>query len=321
VNELDISSENYIGLSLSGGLDSRWIAHIASQKWKLHPFSFSDSQNYELKLAEKVSQTLNLAHTHYKIDPENWLKNRIASFWKTDGMLHLGHLHEGSIPQTYYSKYSHCFHGFFGGGIYASSNECNRRITDSIANNHFSGLSKETQTEDPFYDLNCIDPYIIDQKIRYQSAYSMYLLANYTKMVLPFYNLDWLTFNYSIDDTLQCYQQFYLEALNKNLKPELRSIPWQKTALSPCKISLNTFFLKYRIPALLESGFQFFKSSRHFINYATFDAELNYWIQKFSSDISNLQLNYPLHSREQKHRMLSLLLIQKMLSKNSPDVL
>ena len=321
IEELNVPADSRTAISLSGGLDSRWIAQIASKKFDLDTFTFSTGKNYETNLAVKVAHTLNIKHHNPNLEKSNWLMNRMQAFWKTDGMLHLGHLHEGNIHKQVYSEYTHCFHGFYGGGIYASTNECNHRITSKIAKAHFKFDNSDTKTEDPFYQTDSIDPYIVDQKIRYQSAFSIYLLSSYCKMIIPFYNMDWLEFNYSIDDKLQLNSKLYLEVLNSNLDDALLNIAWQKTGLTPKHIALNVASLKFKIPFILERASQFFNTSRHFINYNYFDAEIDFWILEFESDISNFQLNYSLNSREQKLRMLSLVVWLRMISKNSTDVL
>lgn len=321
IEELDIPNDSQTGLSLSGGLDSRWIGQIASQKFNIEAFTFSSKENFESGLAKQVAACLQIKHQNPILEKEHWLINRLQAFWKADGMLHLGHLHEGQLPQFIHSHYAHCFHGFYGGGIYASNHECNKRITHDLASQHFKFADSNTKTEESFYDTPCIDPYIVDQKIRYQSAYSIYLLSSHCKMVLPFYNMDWLEFNYRMDDRLQLHSKFYLEALNKTLNAGLLKIPWQRTGISPKHIALNVLSIKFRIPSILELINQRLHLSRHFINYHYYDNEINDWIREFRNDIFNLQLNYPLKTREQKLRMLSLVLWMKMISENSPDVI
>src|SRR6185436_9876456 len=120
---------------------------------------------------------------------------------------------------------------------------------------------------------------------------------------------------------LQLNSKLYLEVLNSHLNTDLLNIPWQKTGIAPKYINLNVRSLQFKIPAILEYAFQQLHSSRHFINYNYFDSEIDHFIQEFKTDISNLQFNYPLNSREQKLRMLSLVVWLKMNSKNSADVL
>ncbi len=321
IADLDLPADSNTAVSLSGGLDSRWIAQIASNHLNTEAFTFSSGKNLESTIAENVANTLGIKHRQPIITKEEWLSKRLDAFWKTDGMLHLGHLHEGNLYKDIHQSYSHCFHGFYGGGIYASTKECNQKITDEIARAHFKFNNAYQNTQDPFYETNSIDPYIADQKIRYQSAYSIYLLSGYCKMIIPFYNMDWLEFNYSIDDKLQLHSKLYLEVLHAELNPGLLNIPWQRTGIAPRNIYLNVLSQKLKLPAILEKTAQLCNTSRHFINYHYFDSEIDHWLNEFREDLSNIQADFKLNSRERKLRMLSLMVWLRMISKNKPDVL
>lgn len=113
---LDLDNKHSLGISLSGGLDSRWIADIAKDQYKIEAFSFGDQESIELNIAKKASGVLGLKHRIISIDPKNFLNKRMESFWKLDGMLHLGHLHEAGLHSDLHSRYPAVFHGFFGGG-------------------------------------------------------------------------------------------------------------------------------------------------------------------------------------------------------------
>ncbi|MFZ1256790.1 MAG: asparagine synthase-related protein [Saprospiraceae bacterium] len=321
ISNLKFESSASLGISLSGGLDSRWIAQLATGFFPMEAFTFATGNNKEALLASKVAKELGIKHHLFDIEVKDWLQNRLDSFWKVDGLLHLGHLHEGNLQSQWRSKYSHIFHGFYGGGIYSNSYELNKRITEDIGFRHFKSVAQNLKTEDSFYDTQSIDPYIVDQKIRNQSAHSIYLMSSYAKIVIPFYNMEWLEFNYSIDDKLQLNSKFYLEVLNSSLSKNLLDIAWQKTGIPPSRISANVRSLNFRIPSIVERLFQISKSSKHFINYNLFDQEIDFWIQEFTRDILDLDFRYSLHNRERKLRMLSLVLILKMLSKNNSNVL
>jgi hypothetical protein len=319
IHELSLDKNN-LGLSLSGGLDSRWIGHMASTQFNIEAFHFG-MNGYESGLARRCADILSIPFRAYHIQTNDWLKNRLDGFWKMDGMLHLGHLHEGNLHSQMHSNYSHCFHGFYGGGIYATTYECNKKINSQIARAHFKYLNDDDEINDSYYNFENIDSYISDQKIRYQSAYSIYFLSHFCKMIIPFYNPAWLEYNYSIDDRQQLYQRFFLKALNHSLSKGLLQIPWQKTGLKPDQVELNALFLKFRLPAIKERLSGIMHRSRHFINYNLFDKEINFWLNEFKSDMANLNYSYNLNSREKKLRMLSLLLWMKMDAQNSADVI
>ncbi len=321
IKNLDFKSDAKLGVSLSGGLDSRWIAYLSNKYFDCSSFTFADSNNYELQLASRVANRLEMSHEWIKIDKQDWLRNRLPSFWKVDGLLHVGHLHEGPIYQLLKENYPIYFHGFFGGGIYAGHSEKNQWITEAIASKYFKLQGGNSFIDDAFYNTDSVDAYLIDQRIRNQSAHSIYLLSQFCQIVLPFYNMDWMKFNYSVDDQLQINCKLYLKALNYSIEPELLKIPWQRTGIAPSAIRLNELALKFRLPAIKEKLNQCFGLSRHFINYHSIDAELNGWMNKYSSELFEWTQGKIPSSREAKFRVLSLFLIQRMMEKNSENVL
>lgn len=318
---LDLDNKHSLGISLSGGLDSRWIADIAKDQYKIEAFSFGDQESIELNIAKKASGVLGLKHRIISIDPKNFLNKRMESFWKLDGMLHLGHLHEAGLHSDLHSRYPAVFHGFFGGGVYASPRECNTRINAEMASKHFNFLDDIELWNDPYFDIPRIDPYIIHQRIRNQSAFSPVLLSYYSKMILPFYNLEWLELNYGIDDRQQCWSKFYLEVLSQFMTAKLNNIPWQRTLMPPKWINTNVLAQRLRFPELSEMLFQTTGSSRHFINYRYFDKELRQWLIHFNKEVAQWSEILKPISRENSFRLLSLVVWLKMLSKNSPHVL
>lgn len=318
---LNLENKQLLGISLSGGLDSRWIADIAGKHFRLEAFSFGDKASTELKIAKQVSAVLGINHRILSIDSDAFLQKRLASFWVLDGMLHLGHLHEAGLHKDLHGSYPAVFHGFFGGGVYASIRESNTRITSEIASKHLHLMNEDDLCNDPYFDIARMDPYIIYQRIRNQSAFSAFLLSHYSKMILPFYHLEWLELNYGIDDRQQCNSKFYLEVLNEFMATELTDIPWQRTLIPPKWIKANVMAQQFRFPSITELLFQKTGSSRHFINYKLFDEELSQWLVLFKKDIALWSEFLKPVSRENSFRLLSLVIWLKMLSKNSPDVL
>lgn len=321
ISQLDQEDCNSFGVSVSGGLDSRLIAYIASKTCNLSSFSFGNSVNYEIQLAQKVAKTLDIKHEFIQIGMSNWLENRLSAFWKVDGLLHLGHLHEVPVHKYIAANYPVYYHGFFGGGIYSNRSEANLAMKPSLIPKYLKLGSSPDESEDIFYSKHCIDSYLIDQKIRNQSAHSIYLLSSYCKLILPFYNMNWMVLNYSIDDCLQLNHKFYLNFLNKYLPKQLLDIPWQRTGIPPHFIFLNLLAGSSRLPSIREKATQFFGSSKHFINYNEIDQELNQWLLHFKSEIGDLGINRIPASREIKFRLLSLVLIIKMMNKNTAHVL
>lgn len=266
IYNLDLPTDT-IGISLSGGLDSRLLASIASQKYNIKSFTFSESNTRDLKIARRVANHLNISHQHYLISSEQAIEKRSKVFIEADGMLDLEHIHEAGLHQQLSNDYPIYINGFYGGGIYGGIHEINKRINTNIANKWFPYSGERCNIDSAFYDFPSIDPFIVDQKLRNQSAMSIYLLSKYSKIIIPFYDMDWLAINYAIPEEWQLYHKFYLKVLNKYLINKLNVIPWQKSMIPVNWQSLNQLAIKLRWLGIQQKVYNLFESSTTFINY------------------------------------------------------
>jgi hypothetical protein len=305
------SNLSYI-LGLSGGLESRWIASFASILEKFGTYTFAESETQDLIIAQKVANILSVKHSHINIETQH-ISHRLKSFTQMQGMVHLGHIHEGNSLDEFVSQYDVLMHGFYGGYEFADNLNC--KVNSQLANSLFS-IGDENSYTEPYFDFDCIDPFIANYKIRNQAAFTLHRLNDLTKVVLPFYNMKWICVNYSIDDNLQKHKKFYLEALNKSMSHELCEVPWQKTGIPIKYIALNSFILKFKIHTIREKILNILGKTSHFINYAKFNVELDSMLSDYSASQFCSENNMSLESREQKWRILSLLVWKDFLSRN-----
>lgn len=307
ITNLAIQSQS-IGLSLSGGLDSRIIAFISKKYFDIHTFTFSTKESIDLAIAQKVSKILNCNFAHFELEYDNWLEDRIFAFLRCNGMVPINHFHEGNIYKELQEKFDIIMTGFFGGGIYANTDQVNTRINKNISSQFFYSYNDRHHTGDSFYDFNSIDPYIIDQKIRNLAALHVYNLSHYFKVAIPFYNLDWLKYNYSIDETQQVNHQFYLSTINQFLSRPLRMLKWQKTGIAPYYQRLNSFFLKIKIPEVLNWVYQKLGRSRQFYNYTKLEHTVDLLLDKYAVQYIPLLVDYKPKNLNEKFNLLSVYL-------------
>ena len=107
-----------------------------------------------------------------------------------------------------------------------------------------------------------------------------------------------------------------MEALNKSMSRELCNVPWQKTGIPIKFIQLNSFILKFKIHSIREKILNYFGKTSHFINYAKYGVELDSMLSDYSAKQFCSENNMRLESREQKWRVLSILVWKDFLSKN-----
>ena len=321
VLDLEIPEASRVAVGLSGGLDSRWIAQIASIHPQLQAYFFANESGWEYRLSKKIAAALGIPHVYHVLSNAQWLENRLQLLWECEACLHLGHLHEGwSYHQQLYELDLY-YHGFYGGGIYAGRNLSNRAMHEQAARKVFHSADGKYLTELPYLNFPSIDPYYAFQRIRHQSAHSIQLLAQRCKVVVPFYDMTWFECNYRVDDCLQLHGKFYLESLNDSLQKNVLEIPWQRTGIPPQHIFMNRMAQAIRWPYFFSTMLEWQNRSKHFMNYRTLDPQINQWINHFKKDAMEIHSVYPLKSREQKMRMLSIVVWMKMLQQNTAHVL
>lgn len=320
VDDLQIPEDGLVAVGLSGGLDSRWIAWLLSRRHKVEARCFAERDAWELRLSKRVARNIGIPHRHFPIDAERWLERRLQLFWDAEGMLHLGHLHEGDQHDALLGGIAVYFHGFYGGGIYAGGRGLNKSLDGETGKRYFHLLGEHDGFDLEYLDFPCIDPAIVMHRMRNQAAYSVYGLSACAPVAIPFADPGWLASTYAVDDRDQRDSKFYLRVLRASLPPELMHIPWQRTGLPPAWVGANIIAQRMRLPQCMERVLGLIGRSRHFVSYGPVEAQLEHWLMKWREDAPEFLQVDSLRSREFRMRALSLLVWMRMLAKNSADV-
>lgn len=309
-----------VGVGLSGGLDSRWvISELNKTNAHLSTFTLSQSNSLDLIIAKKISNCLNLEHHTYQITYDNWFEDRLQQFWTADGLLPIQHFHEGPIYSDFNSRYDLIATGFYGGGIYSDPSDLNCRINTNLASKYLNFKQSETYSELQHFDILSIDPYLSWQKISQCGAIQVYTMSKSIPVLIPYYNMDWLTFNYSIDEKQQLYSKFFLEVLNKHLPPELSELIWQRTLLK-ANLKQSNFLVQYtQLNKIIKLILQKLGAPVHFVDYSNLDQQINNHLSKLN--FPDFLMNIKPKRVEDKLRYISILLFLKMYQENTAHVL
>ena len=88
-----------VGLTLSGGLDSRAILAAMPQRREPVPvLTFGSGNSSEVRTAAMAAARKGAGHHTFEIGPGNWFIPRIGGVWATDGQLDLYHMHGVEYP-------------------------------------------------------------------------------------------------------------------------------------------------------------------------------------------------------------------------------
>ncbi|MCD4727938.1 MAG: hypothetical protein K8R46_09770 [Pirellulales bacterium] len=123
-----VNKNERIGITLSGGLDSRAILAAIPEDYKpLHTFTFGQKGCDDIKIVSKVSKVKGAEHHALILSSDNWLMPRISGVWKSDGSFSLLHMHGMEFYDEYKSYIDFNLNGFLGdailGGSYISKNQ------------------------------------------------------------------------------------------------------------------------------------------------------------------------------------------------------
>ena len=82
-----------IGVSLSGGLDSRLLLALAGEQKTVVSYTFGRADSWDVQIAAKVAKQAGISHRILLLEPKNWMDHREEAIWRSDGMASYMHLH------------------------------------------------------------------------------------------------------------------------------------------------------------------------------------------------------------------------------------
>lgn len=248
-----VNNSERIGITLSGGLDSRAILAAIPEDYKqLHTFTFGQKGCDDIRIAKEVSRVKGAIHHILELNSNNWLMPRINGVWKSDASFSLLHMHGIEFYNDYKSHMDFNLNGIWGGTI--------------------GGL---------FLDMpqNCSEAWSIRNRSRRFTNQALILGETHFIHRRPFQDRKFSDFVFSIPDDLRRNYYIYKKMLLGTFPGYYNGIPWQKTGcpISYSKTLVRLTRFKNRVVNKLKResqrfGFNF-KDLRGYTNYPE-------WIRK-----------------------------------------
>lgn len=228
-------------VTLSGGLDSRMTVLLAHKLGYTEQLNFTFSQaNY---LDEQIAKKIATDHRHnflfQALDGGNYLKHIEDAVYLNDGLiLYSGAAHVlDSVKNMNFDQYGLIHTGLIGDAVIGSFLSKPERIKPSVTDGMYSRkMYKKIEAK--------LDSIIKDYESEelykfYSRGFLGAMNGNYTfdlvsQAVSPFLDTDFLSFCYSIPESMKYKQQIYLEWIAAK-HPEIDAYPWEKTGVSPLK--------------------------------------------------------------------------------------
>lgn len=225
-----------IGISLSGGLDSRAI--LAAVDY-LYPdyigyaFTFGIPGCDDITIAEQViSRSKNWKHEKFYFSADNWFEPRKEKIWNTDGMQDMMHMHGCEFVSEIAKNLDINLNGYLGdavlgGGYLKASNQLNQCIDKSIAKQFYGPYAEGY--EDDFYDIDHYDPLLYMARGRKFINYGTANLLPWFGQRKPFFDNSVVELVFSLPDEYRENNRLYSAMLQKFFPKYFFDIPWQKT--------------------------------------------------------------------------------------------
>lgn len=221
-----------IGITLSGGLDSRIIFAAVDHlypNYKGNAFTFGVNGCDDIILAKQVTDRSNWKHTEYYFTSDNWLKPRVEKVWNTDGMKDMKHMHGGEFLDNIVSHIGVNLNGY-GGGLMTGEllSDKNFKLHTLVANkftNRWSGL---ITCNDKFYSENYEAIVYMNRNRRFTNmgtVNSLIALEN-RKPIMDNAVVELLT---SLPREFRKDNKLYAATLLKFFPKYFKDIPWQRT--------------------------------------------------------------------------------------------
>ncbi|WP_423813592.1 asparagine synthase-related protein [Psychrobacter sp. 219-2-C] len=231
-----LGTNERIGLSLSGGLDSRVLfatLDYLQPEYHGYAYTFGVPNCVDVNIAKKViASSKNWYHDTFFFNSKNWFEPRFEKIWNTDGMQDMQHMHGTEFFDITSSKMDINLNGYAGGlltGEWVNSKTANQRVDHYHADKLLGRHTNLAPHNIDFYDINHIEPYIYMNRNR--RATNMGTVNNLVKIEQrkPLMDNEIVTFLMSLPDEYRINNRLYSAMLQKHFPKYFKSIPWSRT--------------------------------------------------------------------------------------------
>ncbi len=266
-----------IGISLSGGLDSRAILAAVNKlypDYKGYAFTFGKPECDDIKIAKQCIAKTKWQHKEFYFTNDNWFKPRKEKVWFTDGMLNMMHMHGSEFLNEVSINTDFVLSGYLGdvvcGASYIQSLDYlfNKRIDKNIAFIFYKNYASERWINDNFFDIDHVDPFLMMYRGRRFINMSTLNVLSYIGTRKPFFDNKLIEFIYSLPDEYRKTNKLYSAMLLKFFPEFFKEIPWQKTGKTiDKKIDSNFLSRTLRKVKRLPYKIGFLRDNHNYTNY------------------------------------------------------
>ncbi len=229
-------SNEGIGVTLSGGLDSRAIlAAIPARAEPIQAVTFGKSGCDDIRIARLAAKTKGSAHHVVTIDAENWFSDRPKGVWWTDGQLNLMHMH-GIEALDSVERPKINLHGFLGDVVMGGSYVKERGDLEGLQSSELVAKQMACEPDhienwEDYKSLDSAEYYLIQNRGRRFISGGTRMCATSIEQRKPFFDNELIEFLFSLPGFLRFRSCLYNEMLLHTFPSYFKTIPWRDTGV------------------------------------------------------------------------------------------
>ena len=223
-----------VGVSLSGGLDSR--ALLAALPDDVPPVAITFGQHgcADIRVARQVAALKRASHWVLEMDPIGWLEPRYEGIWYGDGNLAITHMHGEEFRAAYGGLFTICLDGYAGDNLLRGDNLARSDLLDRFDRRYIEESFEcppELLDIDEFATLDRSDYYFMEQNSRRLFAGPYQYESRFVETRRPYVANDVVEFVYSLPDRLRFRGRLYYRMLLQEFPEYYRGIGWASTGM------------------------------------------------------------------------------------------
>jgi len=222
-----------VGVSLSGGLDSRALFAAIPGDRAVPALTFGQPGCVDVRVAARVAGLRPSEHVVVPITARNWLADRAEAVWWTDGLFNFMSLHGIEATAAYRRLFDISLDGFGGdlilGGMYLNGATTFGRFDAAHAAVKLRGGPELLGDTTSWEGLDKTDYFLVEQRARRLNNVGTRYLQTYMEDRKPFLARDLIEFVYSLPDEMRVKGRLYRALLLATFPRYYRSIAWAST--------------------------------------------------------------------------------------------
>ena len=225
-----------VGVSLSGGLDSRaLLAALPDRGAPIGTVTFGQPGCLDIAIARRAAQVKGARHVDVPITADNWLEGRPEAVWWTDGHYNLVNLHGVESRDAFLAEMDIVLEGYAGdfvlAGMYLNGVPDAARFERAHAARWMHCDESLLGDTSSFEALARNDFYFLENRARRLNNPGTRFQQTYMSVRRPFMANDVVEFAYSLPDDLRRRSRLYHTMLRRTFPAYYRTIPWQTTGI------------------------------------------------------------------------------------------